>query len=133
MPESTEAGALAVGFADHIVVVARAGNGLGRGFGLDLSGRGAWGVVNDNGRDTDGWWYADLAVDEICSNGGQTVAAHDSIVHATAPNNLLALALKRADAPKAEDIGLRWGEITGPGQDERRLPPERLDQEQAAP
>jgi NAD(P)-dependent dehydrogenase (short-subunit alcohol dehydrogenase family) len=72
-----------ISFEGQTVVVTGAGNGLGRGFALELARRGAQVLVNDNGRDEAGQWFADLVAQEIQAQGGTAIANHDSVSDAT--------------------------------------------------
>lgn len=70
-------------FDGRVAVVTGAGNGLGRGYALDLAARGAAVVVNDIGGGTDGRGTArgpaDNVVDAIVARGGRAVASYDTV------------------------------------------------------
>jgi NAD(P)-dependent dehydrogenase (short-subunit alcohol dehydrogenase family) len=73
-------GRMEIGFENQVAIVTGAGAGIGRAYALDLAKRGARVVVNDMGKTSEGKWTADDVVDEICSNGGQACASHESVV-----------------------------------------------------
>jgi NAD(P)-dependent dehydrogenase (short-subunit alcohol dehydrogenase family) len=70
-------------FDGRVAVVTGAGNGLGRGYALDLAARGAAVVVNDIGGGTDGRGSArgpaDSVVAAIVEAGGRAVASYDTV------------------------------------------------------
>ena len=73
---------MTVSFDGQVALVTGAGNGLGRGYALELARRGARVVVNDPGGAADGTGAssaADLVVAEIRAAGGEAVASHDSV------------------------------------------------------
>ena len=82
-----------ISFADEVVVITGAGNGLGRGFALELARRGAKVVVNDNGRNEAGISFADLVVDEIRKQGGAAIANNNSITDAEGAVGIVEAAL----------------------------------------
>lgn len=82
-----------VRFDGQSVVITGAGNGLGRAFALDVAARGGMVVVNDNGRDPEGRWFADVVVDEISAAGGVAVASHHSVAGAESAVGIVDTAL----------------------------------------
>ena len=68
---------MSVSFAGKVAIVTGAGNGLGRGYALELARRGARVVVNDLGGARDGTGHSDAAlavVEEIRQAGGEAMS-----------------------------------------------------------
>jgi NAD(P)-dependent dehydrogenase (short-subunit alcohol dehydrogenase family) len=83
-------------FADRVVVVTGAGNGLGRSYALDLAKRGAKIVVNDLGGAVDGTGQGRAAQDvvsEIKALGGTAVPNFDSVATRQGGNAIIKTAL----------------------------------------
>jgi NAD(P)-dependent dehydrogenase (short-subunit alcohol dehydrogenase family) len=83
-------------FAERVVVVTGAGNGLGRSYALDLAKRGAKVVVNDLGGAVDGTGQGRAAqdvVNEITALGGTAVPNFDSVATRQGGNAIIKTAL----------------------------------------
>ncbi len=76
-------------FENQVAIVTGAGAGIGRAYALDLAKRGARVVVNDMGKTAEGKWTADDVVDEICLNGGQACASHESVASMKGGKNIV--------------------------------------------
>jgi NAD(P)-dependent dehydrogenase (short-subunit alcohol dehydrogenase family) len=87
----------AIDFEGRVVLVTGAGNGLGRGYALELARRGAAVVVNDLGGSSAGEGpssaAADAVVDEISASGGRAVASYDSVATADGAAGMVDLAV----------------------------------------
>jgi NAD(P)-dependent dehydrogenase (short-subunit alcohol dehydrogenase family) len=71
---------MSIAFAEQVVIVTGAGQGLGREYALELGRRGARVVVNDvAGLGSPDGAAASLVVREIESAGGKATASHDSV------------------------------------------------------
>ena len=79
---------------DKVVVVTGAGAGIGRDFAKGFAANGAKVVVNDLGRDKDsGRPLAEIVVDEIRADGGEAVAAVESVAEWDSAHKIVQAAL----------------------------------------
>ena len=86
-----------ISFADQVVIITGAGNGLGRTYALDIASRGGAVIVNDLGGSVAGTGStaaaADAVVKEIRSAGGRAVASYDSVADSDGARRIAELAM----------------------------------------
>lgn len=70
-----------ISLKDCVAIITGAGNGLGRAYAFLLAAHGAKVVINDCGKDQNGRWSADIAVEQIKSAGGDALANYDSVLN----------------------------------------------------
>ncbi|WP_280155426.1 SDR family NAD(P)-dependent oxidoreductase [Piscinibacter sp. XHJ-5] len=78
---------------EKVVVVTGAGAGIGRDFAKGFAAAGAKVVVNDLARDANGKPMAESVVDEIRAEGGQAVAAVESVAEWDSAHKIVQAAL----------------------------------------
>ena len=90
---------MAIRFADQVVIVTGAGNGLGKSHALEFARRGARVVVNDLGGSRDGSGgsseAAEKVVAEIEQAGGEAMANGANVAESDQVENMVGVALER--------------------------------------
>jgi len=90
---------VAIRFADQVVIVTGAGNGLGKSHALEFARRGARVVVNDLGGSRDGSGgsseAAEKVVAEIEQAGGEAMANGANVAESDQVENMVGVALER--------------------------------------
>ena len=86
---------------DKVIIVTGAGRGVGECIAEYCANQGARVVVNDLGKDENGKHTAEIVADRIIANGGQAIAALDSVAEMAGAVNMVKNAVDK------------WGRIDG--------------------